>query len=785
MSPVPQADAKKEAYGFGLSADDVLPIVLLLAAVASGMSGQEPTGNIGADFVLAAGFGAGLVWLSRYASPDALVISAVLALFFSGLQFPAVLIGAAAVAGALFMTTWRRFDRDSWRIGAAISAAFTSQAALNLPNIRFVGSASILATIAAAPIVVTAVRALPSRYRTWAIRGLIGAAIFALVSSALAAYAGLSVRDHVEVGIEQAQDGVAALEAGDQPEARRLLEAAQANFDIASDRLGGPLTWPARIVPVVAQHSRAIETASDQGSALARTAVRTVTSADVDQIRGQSGAIDLDVVRAVNGELTTANAVLQQAQSSLLDVRTAWLLPALDDRLESVQVELAATTEDIDLANQATALLPQILGADDPRRYLVLFVQPSESREYGGFVGAYAMLEADQGRLSLGESGSITDLVTIPATFTEPADFPRAYRRLFPEQNPQNLTGIADLTTIAEAARDFVPQWRRDTGYTIDGVLTIDPFALAGLLELTGPITIPDRPEPITADNVVNFLLRDQYFEFDDLGRDQRQDVLNVLAGATFDRLLDVEIPGPERLGAIFGPIARANRLAFRTFDDQENVFLDRVLLSADFPDIGEAVEILGVYGATATASKLDAYTSRSMTYEVEINPATGEVTGRVDVAITNDAPADAPEYVTGLESASVSIGDGLELGENLLALSIYSRSQITAVTSPDAVFRADEPTESLGYDRHVALIEVPRAETRHVTFDTTSQVLPGRYDLLVTAQPVAVVGNLTLIVRPTTGWRVVSNDVAADGSWSTTVPMDLSRGFTVEFARS
>jgi len=595
-------------------------------------------------------------------------------------------------------------------------------------------------------------------------------------------FAALSVRSHVETGIEQAENGVTAVENGDQPEAVALLDAAEENLDLASNRLGGPLTWPARFVPITAQHARALETAADQGAALARTASRVVTRADVEKIRGQNGEIDLNLVSDVNVELTSANLAMQSAQQSLIDVRTPWLLPLLADRLDTVQVELNSAAQDIDLANHATAVLPRILGADGPRRYLVLFVQPAEAREFGGFVGAYGILETENGQFNLTESGSIdTGIGENQATLTDPSSLPEAYVRIGPEINPQNLTAVSDLSTIAAAARDLVPQWRGDPGFTIDGVIAIDPYALSGLLELTGPIDLDGRDEPIDADNVVGFLLRDQYNEFEVIERDVRQDLLTLLAAEAFDRLLNIDVPGPEQLGAIFGPLARADRLSFVTFDDAENAFLDRVFLSADLPRVDRTTDLLGIYTATGTASKLDSFASRDITYVVDIDPSTGDYVGSVELTISNDAPAEASEYVLGAPLEGLD-GEIMAQGTNLLAVSVYAHESIAEVqgTSP---LELQEPSPALGAVRSWMVAEVPPRDRQVISFTTSGTALPERYDLVIPPSQAANPGTFTLRVQPTTGWRVLSEAAATDGSWEFTVSADSGSGFTLAFA--
>ncbi len=783
-SGTPEPPDKPPAIGFGLQSRDVVPVIALLTGVAATFSGNQPTGNSAADYALSFVFAAAVVWFGQFATAQAVTVSAALGLFFTGFSIPAIAFAACALLVALAITMWRQLDRDSWVISAAFVAALTTQTVLYLPNIGFNTSASILAAITITPIVITGFRNLPERQQQHARRGLVAVMTFAAGATALTAATALSARGQVERGVDQAEDGVTAVEQGDQSQALELLDAAQVDFEQAHDRLSGPLTWPARWVPIAAQHSRALETAAAQGATLAGTAKRTVLQADVDKIRGQNGELDLDLVEAVNAELTLANRTLRAAQQSLRDVNTPWLLPMLGSRLDSVNEELVSTAADIDLANHGTSVLPDMFGANGLRRYMVLFLQPSESREFGGFVGAYGFLEADQGRFELTESGSVdVELGNGPATFTNPEVFPESFLSAVPSLRPQNLTATPDLSTIAAAVRDLTPQWRQDPEFHIDGVITIDPYALAGMLELTGPIVVDGRTEPIDADNVVDFLLRDQYVEFDPVDRAQRQDVLRVLGGQAFNKLLAIEIPGPEKLGAIFGPAARANRLSMVTFNEQENAFLDRIWLSADFPDVGTAVDMVGIYGQTGTASKLDGYASRTATYDVMVNPETGAVTSELVMVESNDAPADAGDYVLGRGDVGGPAGGTLGFGSNFLALGLYTRSTVESLEA-DTAYRIEDAQPAFSYDRHRIFFEVPLGDSAQVTARMSSQAEPGRYDVYVPAQATALVGEFTLTVRPSQGWRISGFPTQQDGSWTETFTLDEAHGFTLIFER-
>ena len=60
-----------------------------------------------------------------------------------------------------------------------------------------------------------------------------------------------------------------------------------------------------------------------------------------------------------------------------------------------------------------------MLGADGPRTYLLAVQQPAEARGTGGLLGAYAVLRAEQGVVSVVEVGNRGRLE--PRVVAEPA----------------------------------------------------------------------------------------------------------------------------------------------------------------------------------------------------------------------------------------------------------------------------------------------------------------------------------------------------------------------------
>ena len=206
--------------------------------------------------------------------------------------------------------------------------------------------------------------------------------------------------------------------------------------------------------------------------------------------------------------------------------------------------ELDDATEEAELAAVGVALAPEMLGGEGTRRYFLAFVTPVELRGSGGFIGSYGVLEATDGKLRLVRSGGATELErAVPdgtVQITGPPDYLARYGRYQPGDYFRDLTFSPHFPYDGQVIAEAYPQ---TGGEEVDGVISIDPIALASLLRLTGPIRVEGFDRTLNARNAGAFLLKDNYELFPD-NRVQTA-ALTELTETTFDRLTSGDLPAP------------------------------------------------------------------------------------------------------------------------------------------------------------------------------------------------------------------------------------------------
>ena len=159
-----------------------------------------------------------------------------------------------------------------------------------------------------------------------------------------------------------------------------------------------------------------------------------------------------------------------------------------------------------------------MLGADEPRTWLLLFQNSAELRSLGGMPGATAVITADGGHIALTGQGT----ASIPR-FEEPVvELRPDLLGLYGERPAVWFSGTTILPNFAEAAPIAREMWRREPRRRGRRRHFARPVALSYLLRATGPITLPTG-ETLTSENAADLLLNQVYLKYPEHGHPERR----------------------------------------------------------------------------------------------------------------------------------------------------------------------------------------------------------------------------------------------------------------------
>ena len=720
--------------------------VCLAAAVGGALTAVEPTGNRVADRLLAAG----LVALAAAAGSTAgrwtwfVAAGAAVAL---AAGWVAVAAGGLALVIAFVAT---RPVRPAPFVGAVVGG-LSAVGLLHGAHVWFHGGSALVAAAAVTPMLVSGYR---SAGRATRRRTRLAAVLATVAVVAVAGLYGVLLaqsRRDIERGMQRLDEGMAAARDGDDARAEELLGDAVEAFGAVEERLGGLWAEPAEALPVMGHNARAIQAMASSAAELSRQGEEAAAKADVDQITVDGGRLDLERVRALEEPLVDVASALERAAARMDAVDSAWLAAPVVERVDRVQHEVADAQPDARLAADAVRVVPAIFGGDGESRWLVAFTTPVEARGRTGFMGNYAELTAIDGDVDMPRFGRILELElggtpSPQRTLSGPADFIARWGRYQPSATWRNLTMSPDFPSVGQVMTELYPQ---SGGRPVDGVIAIDPIALAALLEFTGPVEVPGVAEPLTAENAAEFMLFEQYVELPDSG--ERVDVLENLARTVFDHLTSGELPAPGVVADVLGPAVRDGHIQlYSSHPEQQRLFTE---IDADgaLPTVDG--DFLAVVNSNATGNKIDRFLSRDIDYRATWDPASGEVAATLSVSLVNDAPsAGLPEYILG--NALDEEGEDLPPGTNRTHLSLYSPFLLEGADLDGQPLAISAEVERDRYAYSLFLDIPPEGGARVVTLRLrgTIPVDGDGYRLDVAGQPLVTPDDVRVTVESTGG---------------------------------
>jgi hypothetical protein len=205
-----------------------------------------------------------------------------------------------------------------------------------------------------------------------------------------------------------------------------------------------------------------------------------------------------DALAASGDDLSQLVPDAEAASILLNSIDTSGLPPSISERIGDVQTLGRLLPAGLSLAPQASSLL----GFDGPKTYLLLVHNNHELRATGGFISAV-------GRLRI-EDAQITemDFVDSYEIYQRDGEYPPAPQ---PMQQYMNIPVMLfrdtnwspDFPKSAELARSFYLQ---ETGIDVDGVISIDMYAVEKLVHALGPLQIAGADQAVTGGNIVDFI---------------------------------------------------------------------------------------------------------------------------------------------------------------------------------------------------------------------------------------------------------------------------------------
>ncbi|MFF2843305.1 DUF4012 domain-containing protein [Paenarthrobacter sp. NPDC057981] len=390
--------------------------------------------------------------------------------------------------------------------------------------------------------------------------------------------------------------------------------------------------------------------------------VQAYRSLDWTALTPGPAGMNLQPLEAAAPKVSAAAHAVRESAKRLNRINDKDLLPEIAQPLVKARDELTDLSSELNSAADAATLAPDMLGAETPRRYLLLMQNNAESRATGGIPGALAVLSVDKGKLKLESQTSAGAM----GTFNPPIEIDPEQRAIYSARVGKFMQDVNLTPDFSTAARTAHSMWQLRTGERLNGVLSLDPVALSYLLKATGPVSITDPmlqnlgsglPKQLTGDNVVRTLLSDAYAAIKD---PNLQDIYFAGAAKEIFSALSTGKSNPKALMEAISKGVTEKRVLLWSDAESEQSVLGKYPLGGLVSGVGVSPSQFGIYFNDGTGAKMDYWVKRSVQV-VKDCTRDGYRQITVRVTSTNTAPADAatslPDYVTGVGTYGVPPG--------------------------------------------------------------------------------------------------------------------------------
>lgn len=288
----------------------------------------------------------------------------------------------------------------------------------------------------------------------------------------------------------------------------------------ADDRTSGR-TWSLLThVPVFGDDARGVRTVSSVMADLTGEGFEELadSAGDLDSYAPRDGKLPLDALEQLQDPVARASAAFDRADERLSAEDSSGYLRQLRTSYDDLAQRVADADHALATADKALGLLPGMLGREGPRDYLLVFQNNAEIRAGGGLPGAWALLHADAGQISITKQGTAGDFPNRDGQ-TPILPISAEESRVYGEQLGTYYQDANFTPDFPRSAELWTAWWAASFSQTtLDGVLSFDPVAMSYLLGSTGPVQVGDVQ--LTPDNAVAELLNKPYLDKDATAQD-------------------------------------------------------------------------------------------------------------------------------------------------------------------------------------------------------------------------------------------------------------------------
>ncbi|MCX6715347.1 MAG: DUF4012 domain-containing protein [Candidatus Uhrbacteria bacterium] len=362
----------------------------------------------------------------------------------------------------------------------------------------------------------------------------------------------------------------------------------------------------------------------------------------------QTKQLVLARLSASSNQFSVLSSRLQLVQDELGDLSNKTSIGAFASMITSAQEDLSQTQNTLQRVSLFTDLVPAFSGVGKTAHHLILFLNNTELRPAGGFVGNYGIATVTNGSVDSVKTSDVYALDRLaeaqkstPLTPKEAAPFALQQYNATPDWYFRDANWSPDFSV---SAQKLISKYTEETAVmpvalratipyadSIDGVIAFTPTFAARILNLVGPVTVGGQT--FTAENIADKLEYQVEYAYAKQGipEAQRKEVIGQLMDAVVKKMTDMPLADWMSVLTLMNDAFATKQLfVYHTKPDVEKVLV-HAGWSGNIVAPPAVSDVQLVVDANLASLKSDPVVERTIHYEIT-KDANGNRIGRTSI---------------------------------------------------------------------------------------------------------------------------------------------------------
>ncbi|MCK5080652.1 MAG: DUF4012 domain-containing protein [Candidatus Moranbacteria bacterium] len=385
-------------------------------------------------------------------------------------------------------------------------------------------------------------------------------------------------------------------------------------------------------------------------------------------------------------KLVLAESHLNLAQKNLNEVNPNDLPKNYQERVRVLKENFPKALDLLSEFNQKQVIFRNLLGYAGPRKYLFLFQNNHETRATGGFIGSYGVLSI--------HNGDVKDLF-VDGIFNPDGQLsvrvvpPKPIQKISTNWSTHDANWFPDFPTSAEKISWF---YEKTGGPTVDGIITLTPTVVEKLLEVTGPIEMPEYGITVDSDNFIEatqFEVEEDY----DKEENRPKKFIADLTPKVLDRVFSQEgLSNFSQALQILSEVLKEKHILIYSENSEIQEMVSDLGWSGEILDASK--DYLMVVNSNVNGYKTDGVIDQKISHEIEIE-SDGSVIDTVTIKRVHNGGSSQYEWWNKVNANYMRVY--VPAGSQLLEADGYTRETVESPVDYD----------KLGFERDDLVVEL------------------------------------------------------------------------------